>query len=79
MWFAGTGYGSELQLAPLESEGTFTRGSRGTERSGRAKENALVRSPVTERLHALRLGTSAPNRVSRKRSTEVWSKRSEQT
>ena len=31
------------------------------------------------RRQALRLGTSAPNRVSRNRSREVWSKRSEDT
>src|ERR1700740_79808 len=39
-----------------------------------AKLIADVRSPVTERRHALRLGTVTPNRVSRKRSVEVWSK-----
>ena len=37
-----------------------------------AKLNALVRSPVARR-QALRFGTSAPKRVSRKRRVEVWS------
>lgn len=43
----------------------------GTESLGAAKLNALVRSPVIERRQAVRLGTSAPKRVSRKRSSEV--------
>src|SRR2546421_8009875 len=56
-------------------------GSLGTDRSGGAwpNPNALVRSPVTDRRHALRLGTATRKRRSRKRSVEVWSKRSEQT
>ena len=36
-----------------------------------AKLNALVMSPVAFRRHVVRLGTSAPKRVSRKRSIEV--------
>src|SRR5215472_16272884 len=43
------------------------------------KFSALVRSPTVERLHALKLGTSAPKRVSRKRRTEVSSNKSEET
>ena len=35
------------------------------------KLNALVRSPTVVRRQALKLGTSAPKRVSRNRSTEV--------
>ena len=42
-------------------------------RGAAAKLNALVRSPVTLRRQPLRLGTSTPNRVSRKRRIEVWS------
>ena len=48
-------------------------GSEGTEVLTLTKLNALVRSPVTERRHDDRFGTSAPNRVSRKRSKAVWS------
>ena len=54
-------------------------GSAGTEASGAAKSNAEVRSPTALRLHAVRFGTSAPKRVSMKRSSEVWSKTSELT
>src|SRR4051812_9813882 len=54
-------------------------GSCGTERSAAAKWNPEVRSPTVARRHALRLGTSAPNRASRNRRIEVWSKRSEDT
>src|ERR1700741_2943640 len=46
---------------------------------GAAKLKALVRSPVTLRRQALRLGTSTPNRVSMNRSIDVWSNVSEQT
>ena len=46
-------------------------GSEGFEGSGAAKLNALVRSPVTPRRQADRLGTSGPNLLSRKRSSEV--------
>src|SRR5579863_82478 len=51
----------------------------GIDRSGAAKLNALVRSPTVARRHALKLGTSAPNRVSRNRKIEVWSNRSDET
>src|SRR5215471_6840951 len=54
-------------------------GKFGTDVSGVAKLKAVVRSPTVDRRQALRLGTSAPKRVSRKRSTEVWSKRSDDT
>src|SRR5579872_5692258 len=54
-------------------------GSDGTEASGAPMSSADVRSPVTDRLHADRFGTSTPNRVSRNRSIEVWSNRSEHT
>jgi len=57
-----------------EVEGRF-----GTDVFGEAKLNAEVMSRVTERRQCERLGTSAPKRVSRKRSVEVWSKVSEQT
>ena len=46
-------------------------GSAGTDVFTAAKLNAVVRSPVTDRRHELRFGTSAPKRVSRKRSVEV--------
>src|SRR5579863_3978332 len=49
-------------------------GSGGTDRLCLARFNALVRSPVTERRQADRFGTSAPKRVSKNRSSEVWSK-----
>src|SRR6266851_9872434 len=51
----------------------------GIDRSGTAKLNALVRSPTVARRHALKLGTSAPNRASRNRNIEVWSNRSDDT
>ena len=54
-------------------------GSDGTDGSTVAKLNAAVRSPVTERRHADRFGTSAPKRVSSRRSTDVWSNVVEQT
>src|SRR5271165_4874539 len=57
--------------------GSLTLGRSGFVGSGLMKLNAFVRSPVTALLQALRLGTSAPNLVSRKRSREVWSKVSE--
>ena len=58
--------------------GTVT-GRLGIHVSGVAKSTAVVRSPTVVRRQALRFGTSAPKRVSRKRSTEVWSKRSDDT
>jgi hypothetical protein len=42
-------------------------GKVGTEKSGTAKLKALVRSPTVARRHALKFGTSAPNRASRNR------------
>src|ERR1022692_242971 len=54
-------------------------GKLGVDWSGFLKLNALVKSPTVARRQALKLGTSAPNRVSRNRNTEVWSKRSEDT
>src|SRR5579872_1787997 len=54
-------------------------GKFGTDEFGAAKLNALVRSPTVARRQALKFGTSAPNRVSRKRRIEVWSNRSEET
>src|SRR5579864_135843 len=46
---------------------------------GAAKLNALVISPTAARRHALKFGTSAPKRVSKKRSTDVWSNKSDDT
>jgi hypothetical protein len=54
-------------------------GSAGIEKSGLAKSNAAVRSPVTERRHAVMLGALTPVQASRKRSIEVWSERLEST
>src|ERR1051326_6671410 len=54
-------------------------GSAGADKSGAVMSSADVRSPVTERRHAERFGTSTPKRVSRKRSIDVWSNRSEHT
>src|ERR1700721_1018452 len=54
-------------------------GNFGIDGSGFLKLSALVKSPTAARRQALKLGTSAPKRVSRKRNTEVWSKRSEDT
>jgi len=53
-------------------------GNTGTEVSGLEKLKAEVMSPTVARRQAERLGTSAPNRVSRKRRTEVWSKVSDE-
>src|SRR3954469_9597063 len=44
-----------------------------------AKLNAVVMSPTVARRHADRLGTSTPNRVSIKRSWDVWSNVSDET
>src|SRR5215472_52195 len=52
-------------------------GKFGTDVSGAPKSKAVVRSPTAARRQALRFGTSAPKRVSKKRSIEVWSKRSD--
>src|SRR5580704_16886432 len=54
-------------------------GNFGIDGSGFLKLSALVKSPTAARRQALKLGTSAPKRVSRNRNTEVWSKRSEDT
>ena len=54
-------------------------GKFGIDVSGALKFSALVISPTAERRQALKLGTSAPNRVSKNRSTEVWSNRSDDT
>src|SRR6202049_2388898 len=54
-------------------------GSGGTDASGLAKLNALVRSPVTDRRQALRLGASRAKSVSRNRKSKVWSNVSEHT
>src|SRR5579859_3665285 len=56
-----------------------SEGRPGTDVSTLLKLKALVKSPTAARRQAERLGTSAPNRVSRKRRTEVWSKRSDET
>src|SRR2546427_174950 len=53
-------------------------GSDGIEVFGLVKLNALVMSPTVARRQADKFGTSAPKRVSRKRRTEVWSKRSDE-
>jgi len=60
-----------------ESAGAVA-GSDGADVSGFEKLNALVRSPTVDLRHAERFGTSAPKRVSRNRSSDVWSNRSEQ-
>ena len=54
-------------------------GSDGTEESTFTKLKAPVRSPTAARRHAVRFGTSAPNRRSISRSVEVWSKTSWET
>ena len=46
-------------------------GKVGTDASGLLKLKAFVMSPTVARRHADKLGTSAPNRVSMKRSIEV--------
>ncbi|MNK91511.1 hypothetical protein D3C87_1116090 [compost metagenome] len=46
---------------------------------GVLKLNAEVRSPQTARRNGLILGSCTPKRVSRKRSTEVWSNTCELT
>ena len=46
-------------------------GRLGIDRFGALKLNALVRSPTVARRHALKLGTSAPNLVSKNRKMDV--------
>ncbi|MNL67488.1 hypothetical protein D3C87_1920810 [compost metagenome] len=46
---------------------------------GVLKSKAVVRSPQTARRQGETLGSATPNRVSRKRITEVWSKTCELT
>ena len=61
---------SATAVSPSDVAGNF-----GTVVSGRCRSaNAWVRSPVVDRRHAERFGTSTPNRVSRKRRSDVWSK-----
>jgi hypothetical protein len=49
-------------------------GSDGTVvRAGAVKLSAPVKSPVAPRRQADRLGTGTPNRVSMRRSVDVWS------
>jgi hypothetical protein len=55
----------------MEGMAATVEGRDGMEVSGLVKLKALVMSPTVARLHALRFGTSAPKRVSRKRSIEV--------
>src|SRR5580700_3446097 len=54
-------------------------GKLGIDWSGLLKLSALVKSPTVARRQALKLGTSAPKRVSRNRNTEVWSNKSDDT
>ena len=54
-------------------------GSVGSEVSAADMSSVDERSPVADRRHAERFGTSTPKRVSRNRSIEVWSNRSEFT
>src|SRR5437588_11821303 len=54
---------AQLLMVTRESAGDGW-GSDGTEASTRAKLNTRVMSPVTERRHAVRFGTSAPKRTS---------------
>ena len=54
-------------------------GRLGIDVSGALKFSAVVMSPTVARRHVLKFGTSAPKRVSKKRSTEVWSNKSELT
>src|SRR2546421_1088137 len=73
---SGGGYGVfpasvATHCATVTAVGTSVEGNAGTVSSGAAKLSALVRSPTTPRRHADRFGTSAPNRVSRKRSSDV--------
>lgn len=78
----GAGFGSGPQLDwPITKE---VSGSAGIPYTGLAKSKAPVRSPVTLRRQALMFGQvaglpRAAVQVSRKRSTEVWSKTSELT
>ena len=66
---------SAVLVSPSEvggSAGTLVSG-------GLDSASAAVRSPVTLRRQADRLGTSTPNLVSMKRSSEVWSNSCEHT
>lgn len=64
----------------LTSASTEVPGSGGTVTSGGAfRDRAEVRSPVTPRRQADRLGTATPNRVSMNLSVDVWSNTSEHT
>ena len=54
-------------------------GSVGTDVSGDPTCSVEVRSPVTLRRQAVMLGAFTPNRVSRNRNCDVWSKVSEHT
>src|ERR1700730_14598793 len=85
---AGSGYACEPGALSLPVSGACVAqllfAMRGSERdalgsdgmdgsAALSKLKPLVRSPVTDRRQALKLGTSAPKRRSRKRSIEVWS------
>ncbi len=85
----GRGYGIPTSAVPASAFTTAcsatlvspndVAGRSGTDTSGRlCRARATVRSPVTDRRQADKFGTSTPKRVSKKRSTEVWSKVVEQ-
>ena len=68
----GVTAGKDFSASDWVISGTVS-GSVGTEKSGLAKSNAAVRSPVTDRRQAVMLGACTPVQVSRNRSIEVWS------
>ena len=57
--------------ARIAGSAAVVEGNVGTDVSGLLKLRAFVMSPTVARRHADKLGTSAPNRVSRKRRIEV--------
>src|ERR1700735_1375333 len=75
---AGVGFGASLNSSARHSVGSFNELSTeapamvGIDTSaGAAKLKAEVRSPTFSRRQAVKFGTLTPNRVSRKRSSEV--------
>ena len=69
-----TGVGSSNCFAMASSAALPSMcGSAGSAALGVAKSKQVLRSPATARRQGLMLGSITPKRVSRKRTTEVWS------
>ena len=72
-WTAGGAHGGSDSVASAAAIAAVVSGRSGTSTFVVEKSKTSARSPHVSRRHALRLGTSTPNRVSMRRSIDVWS------